>query len=109
MRPSYPEKVPFVTRDIEEDCDLAVWLGARRLHEGDSRRDHASVGGVEVIGLQEKADAAGELVADDALLFLTIGPGDQDPGRRTWRAHDHPPLWPSVVGERGGVFDKLET
>ena len=102
------EKVPLVARDIEEDGDLAVGLGARRLHEGDPRRDHALVGRAEIIDLQEKADAAGELVADDALLLFAVRPGDQDAGRGTWRAHDHPPLGPSVIGERGDILDEVE-
>src|SRR5688572_9754955 len=102
------EEVPLVARDIEENGDLAIGFGARRSHERDPRRDHALVGRAEIIDLQEKADAAGELVADDALLLFAVRPGDQNPGRSTWRAYDHPALRPPVVGKRRDIFDELE-
>ena len=44
-------------------------------------------GRVDVLDLEEKADTAGELVADDVLLFLAVGPCDQDRRGRARRAH----------------------
>jgi hypothetical protein len=92
------QEIPFVAGDVEEDCDPAVGLVARFGEELDSRLDHASVGGVEVVNLEKEADAAGELVADGCALLRTVGLGEQDACLPAPGTDNHPSLRsPSLV------------
>src|SRR5215470_17782692 len=109
MPASYAEEIPFVTGDIEEDSDPAIGLDTGRRQEGDPRRNHALVGGAEIVDVQEEADTAGELVADDALLLFAVRPGEQYAARSAGRTHDDPALRSPVPGgERGRILDEVE-
>jgi hypothetical protein len=102
------QEIPFVAGDVEEDCDPAVGLIARFGEELDSRLDHASVCGVEVVNLEEEADAAGELVADGCALLRTVGLGEQYAGLPAPGTDNHPSLRSPIVGLRRRIFDELE-
>ena len=65
--------------------------------------------GVEVIDLEEKADAPGNLVSDRRRLTLPVRLGEQDRGVAAGWADDHPPLRPAVVGQRRRVLDQVKS
>ena len=43
------------------------------------------------------------------VLSLAVGLRQQQPSLSLWWPHDHPSLWPTVVGRRRSVLDDLET
>jgi hypothetical protein len=74
------EEVPAVAVQVLEDDDRAVRLVPGLLQEGHSGRAHPGVGGGEVVGVQEEADAATGLVADAGALRVVLGAGEQQSG-----------------------------
>ena len=98
--PSRTEEVPAVAGDVDEDDDLAVGLDARGSGELDLCRQHARIRGVEVVDLQEEADPAAELVADERRLDLAVGLREEDAGLGVGRPDHDPTLGSTVVGQR---------
>lgn len=63
---------------------------------------------LEVVDPEEQADSTGELTTDDLGLARPVGPCEQQPGLRSRRPDDDPPLGTPVVRRRTRVLDELE-
>ena len=98
----------MISCDVQKHCDPSVRLGARRLNELNTNRRHPPLGLVEVVDVQEEADAASQLSPKDGCLLHTISLGEQDPRLSTERAHNHPSLWMSIVGHSWGILHQLK-
>ena len=77
---------------------LVVLFGADEL---DPVVEQAPTGRVEVVDVEEEADAAGELSADGAGLLVAVGVGEEQAGLGARRADHDPALLAAVVGRRG--------
>jgi hypothetical protein len=102
------EKVPAVSGDVQEDCNLPVLLYARRGDELDAVLAHALIRGLEIIDAKEHADATGELLADGLRLPLAVRPREQNRSACLRRPDHHPPLGPAVVRGRRRILDQLK-
>jgi hypothetical protein len=99
------EKVPLVAVKILEDGDGAVGFLARLLEKFDACGLHEAIVTPEVVGVKEKEDAAGGLIADLLDLFGSVGSGEkQICATRAWRS-DYEPALP---GGEGRVFHDAE-
>ena len=99
-----------MARDIAGDIRLDPRIKAFLADdEFDAGRRHPLVRGVEVIDLEEKADAPGRLVSDRRRLALSVRLGEENAGVTAGRADDHPPLRPPVIGQRGRVLDQVKS
>jgi len=72
------QEVPRCAVEVLEYGDCAVGLVSGVFSEFDAFAAHVGVGGLEVGGVQEKADAAAVLVADRGGLGRGGGFGDQE-------------------------------
>jgi hypothetical protein len=102
------EQVPPVASHVAEHGDATVRLVARLAEELDPVVEHPTAGRVEVVDVEEEADAPGELPADHARLLVPVGAGQEQPGLRSRRTHHDPAFRPTVVGRREGVLDQCE-
>src|SRR5580704_14173249 len=102
-------EVPAIAGDVEEDGHPAVRLVARLGDERHAGRRHPPVRGVEVLDLQEKADAPADLVTDGRGLALAVRTGQQDARFGARRPDDDPALRPADLRrQRGRVLHQVE-
>jgi hypothetical protein len=81
----------------------------RRSHEPDPGGDHPAVGVIEILDLEEETDPARGLLPDDGSLVLSVRSGQQQASGGAGRPYRNPPLRASVVRQREGILDELET
>src|ERR1700761_1323656 len=96
MRRHGTYEVPAVAGDVEEDGHPAVGLVARLGDELHAGRRHPPVRGVEVLDLEEEADAPGDLVTDGCGLALAVRAGQQDARLGAGRPDDEPAPRPAA-------------
>ena len=70
-------QVPLVAVEIFEHCDGAVFLVSWFFDEDHALQRPFAIGGVEVVGAQEKAHGAARLVAYRGIIFKLIGSSNQ--------------------------------
>ncbi len=105
----WAEKIPLIAGDVDEHgkSPEALILGFRcELH---AIRTHVCVLRVKVINMKKETDTASELVTNRWLLVWPIGPGEENSGGCVGRANDYPSFGSAVAGERGFVFDEVES
>jgi hypothetical protein len=66
------------------------------------------VGRVEIVDAKKQSDSARELFSDNRYLPFAICAREENAGFSAARAHDHPPLGPSIVRLRRDVLDKIK-
>jgi hypothetical protein len=104
----WSEKVPPVPFEIQEHGESPVWLAAWRGDELDAGGDQALVGGLEIIDAEKHSDAAGELPPHHVLLLGAIRAREQYAGLPALGSNNDPTLRPAIIGQRRGIFDKVE-
>src|SRR5580700_6514883 len=110
MRRHGTYEVPAIAGDVEEDRHPAVRFVARLGGELDAGRRHPPVRGVEVLDLQEEADAPGDLVTDGRGLALAVRAGQQDARLGAGRPDDDPALRLAALRrQRGRVLYQVES
>lgn len=102
------DQIPAIAGHVEEDGDTPVRFVPRALHEHYARRPQPLIRGLEVVHAQEEPHPIRALMPDHRDLRGSLGAGEQETRGPADRAHDHPPLGPSVVRLRGHVFDQGE-
>jgi hypothetical protein len=107
-RKNAAKQVPTVSLNIQEYCNLSIRLNARGGHESDARRHHARVRRFEIINTEEETNPAGELVANDRRLMLTVGAREQNAGATSGGTNDDPAFWPTIIRQRRNVLYQLE-
>jgi hypothetical protein len=105
---TWAEQIPTVSRYVEKDSDATIGFVAWGSNELDAGIGHPLEGGVEVLDLEEEADASGDLSAHNGRLILSVGSSQQDSCLGAGRTNDDPPLRVPSVRQRGGVLDQLE-
>ena len=102
------EQVPPVPGHVEEHGDGAIGLVARSIDELHPVVHHVPILRGEIVDPQEEAHPTCRLLTHGRCLPFTVGAGEQHPGGGTGRAYHHPPLLPTVAGERQRVVDEFE-
>ena len=99
------EKVPLVAIEVFEDGDGAVGFLTGGLEESDAAGLVGLVIAPEVVGVEEKEDAAARLVADSEGLLRRVGFGEEERGASGIGRSDEEPAF--VAGE-GSVLEEVE-
>src|SRR5215472_9485737 len=92
LRLSFHE-IPAVAVEVFEDHHRAIGLVSWFFDEPDAARAECRVVAREIVGVQEKEDAAAGLVTDAAELLLCRSPGEQERCLSTRRRHAHEALF----------------
>lgn len=63
---------------------------------------------VEIIDTEKEADPAGELLANDRSLMLTVGTCEQNAGDTSGGTDNYPAFWATVIRKRRHVLHEVE-